>query len=246
MTTACANADPAALLRLLQLVSPALPDRCLRLLARARGRRDRRLDHRRAAPRATGSAVCSIDTLAALDLPLLARLHAAWTRRRRQLGALGAGARFLRRLAHHRWSCSTEDRQLGANLARLLDGLGVAGARRWIASADVTYAAMFALAARAGRSRSHDRAARLRVRLARGADQRGGTPGAARPERRPAHPARARRAHPGRRRARARARRRRPRRRRARARHRQRAPRNPVLAPVSQLTSRHVEHPARS
>ncbi len=29
----------------------------------------------------------------------------------------------------------------------MLDGLGVAGAARWIASADVTYAAMFALAA---------------------------------------------------------------------------------------------------
>jgi urease accessory protein len=41
-----------------------------------------------------------------------------------------------------------EDRHLGAALARLLAGLGVADAAPWPARDDVTFAAMFALAAR--------------------------------------------------------------------------------------------------
>ena len=83
-------------------------------------------------------------TLASLDLPILARLHAAWLH--------DDAARVLtwtRLLAASRTSAElrTEERQLGANLARLLDGLSVTDARGWMVSADVTYASMFALAA---------------------------------------------------------------------------------------------------
>ena len=223
-------ADPFALLRLLQLVSPTLP---IGTFAYSQG-----LEAAVAAGWITDEPTARdwigglLDhTLASLDLPVLARLHAAWSRRRRQRRS-STWSRFLA-ASRARAELRTEERQLGATLARVLDGLGLAGARGWIASADVTYAAMFALAAVRWEIPLAHRAARLRLRLARGADQRRRAPGAARPERRPAHPARARRAHPRRRRARARARRRRARRRRARARRRERAPRDPVLAPVS-------------
>lgn len=135
--------DPSALLRLLQLVSPALPvgtfaySQCVESAVAASWIADERsacewiaglLEH----------------TLASLDLPVLARLHAAWN-----VDDLRAVVTWSRFLAASRGASElrTEDRQLGANLARLLDGLGVAGAKRWIASADVTHAAMFALAA---------------------------------------------------------------------------------------------------
>jgi urease accessory protein len=83
-------------------------------------------------------------TLASLDLPVVVRLHAAW-----MLDDEAAVTTWSRFLSASRTALElrTEDRQLGSNLARLLDNLGVAGAHRWIAGSDVTYAAMFALAA---------------------------------------------------------------------------------------------------
>jgi urease accessory protein len=136
------NPDPAALLRLLQLVSPALPvgafaySQSLEPAVAASWITDE--------PTARDWIGGLLDhTLASLDLPLVARLHAAWT-----LDDEASILTWSRFLAASRTTqeLRTEDRQLGANLARLLDNLGVAGARRWIASADVTYAAMFALA----------------------------------------------------------------------------------------------------
>jgi len=135
-----ANVDP--LLRLLQLVSPALP---IGTFAYSQG-----LEAGVAAGWISDEATARdwigglLDhVLASLDLPVVARLHAGWA-----LDDETTVARWSRFLAASRGAgeLRTEDRQIGSNLARLLDGLGVAGAHRWIASADVTYASMFALA----------------------------------------------------------------------------------------------------
>jgi urease accessory protein len=137
-----AAVDPPSLLRLLQLVSPALPigtfaySQSLEAAVTAAWITDE--------PTARDWIGGLLDhALTSLDLPVLARLHAAWT-----LDDEAAVAKWSRFLAASRGAgeLRTEDLQLGSNLARLLDGLGVAGAHRWIASAQVTYASMFALA----------------------------------------------------------------------------------------------------
>ncbi len=137
------TADPAALLRLLQLVSPALPigtfaySQALEAAVAASWITDE--------PTARDWIGGLLDhTLASLDLPVVARLHTAWTGD--DAPTVLAWSRFLA-ASRGASELRTEERQLGANLARLLDGLGVADARRWIASAEVTYASMFALAA---------------------------------------------------------------------------------------------------
>ena len=137
-----ANVDPSALLRLFQLVSPALPigtfaySQALEAAVTAGWIADE--------PTAREWIRGLLDhTLTSLDLPLVARLHTAWITE--DEACVTTWSRFLA-ASRTTLELRTEDRQLGANLARLLDNLGVAGARRWIASADVTYAAMFALA----------------------------------------------------------------------------------------------------
>jgi urease accessory protein len=146
-------ASAPALLRLLHLCSPALP---IGTFAYSQGLE----------PAVAAGWVTTEDDarawivgqigaqLATLDLPILMRLHSAW------------GEDDAR--AAHAWSAvltasrpsaelQTEDRQLGAALARLLAGLGLADAEPWVnesrglnrgGRADVTLAAMFALAAR--------------------------------------------------------------------------------------------------
>ena len=137
-----ANTDPS-LLRLLQLVSPALPVGTFAYSQGIESAVDAGWIADEASARDWMGGLLD-HTLASLDLPVLARLYAAWN-----VDDAGAIVTWSRFLAASRGASElrTEDRQLGANLARLLDGLGVAGAGRWIASADVTYAAMFALAA---------------------------------------------------------------------------------------------------
>jgi urease accessory protein len=83
--------------------------------------------------------------LATLDLPLLARFHDAWGASNDR--ALDAWSAFLA-ASRPTAELLAEDRHLGAALARVLDGLGVAEAAAWTARADVSHAAMFALAAR--------------------------------------------------------------------------------------------------
>jgi urease accessory protein len=127
----------------LQLVSPALP---VGAFAYSQG-----LEPAVAAGWITGEAEAARwitglleSSLASLDLPVLARLHRAW-----RDGDAAAVARWSRFLGASRPSgeLQAEERQLGGNLARLLAGLGVADAATWIDRDDVTWAAMFALAA---------------------------------------------------------------------------------------------------
>jgi urease accessory protein len=87
--------------------------------------------------------------LATLDLAVLARLHDAW----------GEGETAAPPAAVATWSAfllasrpsaelQAEERHLGGALARVVAGLGLPEAAAWTARADVTYAAVFALAAR--------------------------------------------------------------------------------------------------
>jgi urease accessory protein len=87
-------------------------------------------------------------TLTYLDLPVLARLHAAW-----HAGDEAAAARWSAFLLASRGAAEleAEDRHIGAALARVLEGWNVAEASAWRDRPTVTHAAMFALgAARAG------------------------------------------------------------------------------------------------
>ncbi|HET6146706.1 MAG TPA: urease accessory UreF family protein [Polyangia bacterium] len=135
--------DPVASLRLLQLVSPALPigtfaySQALEAAVAAGW-----IDGEPGARDWIGGLLAG--TVGGLDLPVLLRLHGAWTRDDQD--AVAAWSRFLL-AARAAGELQTEERQLGGNLARLLGGLGVGEAPAWIARADVSYAAMFALAA---------------------------------------------------------------------------------------------------
>lgn len=85
--------------------------------------------------------------LAHLDLPLLARAHAAWKR-----GDAGAARGIGQRLASNRESreLQEQDQQLGLSLARLLVNLGVESAGSFVADGErgrVSYVTAYALGA---------------------------------------------------------------------------------------------------
>jgi urease accessory protein len=87
-----------------------------------------------------------------LDLPVLRRLHDAWGDHESDVSARAVHA-------IHTWSAflmasrpsaelQAEERHLGAALARVVAGLGLPEAAAWAARDEVTYATIFALAAR--------------------------------------------------------------------------------------------------
>jgi len=82
--------------------------------------------------------------LGRLDLPILARFYQAFASD--DHGAAQGWSDFLF-ASRGSLELQAEERHLGTALARVLDGLGVIGARAWMAAPHVTYAAMFALAA---------------------------------------------------------------------------------------------------
>lgn len=133
---------PPALLRLLQLASPALP---IGTFAYSQGLETAVelgfiRDETSARDFLTGVLE---DGLALLELPLLARLHAAFLRH--DDAAAERWSSFLvasRETAERR----EEERHLGRALARLLADQGVAQAAAWHARDNVTHVALFALA----------------------------------------------------------------------------------------------------
>jgi urease accessory protein len=136
--TSPARSSPA-LLRLLQLCSPALP---IGAFAYSQG-----LEHAVTAGWVTDedSAASWIlglltDALPALDIPVLLRLIDAWTS--------GDPHPWNDFLFASRGSAElrAEDQRLGSALARLLSSLDVPDAAPWIAAPHVTHACMFALA----------------------------------------------------------------------------------------------------
>lgn len=136
------NAD-SSLLRLLQLVSPALP---VGAYAYSQG-----LEHAVAEgwvhdERSAGQWMTGVahHTLCHLDLPVFGRLHAAW-----RAGDHAAVVYWNRCLYASRESAELqlEDRQLALALARLLSELGMDEASQWRDHRGVCFATLFSLAA---------------------------------------------------------------------------------------------------
>jgi len=132
-----------AMLRLLQLASPALP---IGAFAYSQGLEQATLlgwvtDEASAAEWIAGIVT---EVLPRLDLPVLAESYAAWSEgdlaRVRQLSQFLHACRESAELV-------AEDRHLGAALARVLHGLGVPEAEPWISDSDATFATLFSLAA---------------------------------------------------------------------------------------------------
>jgi urease accessory protein len=141
---AAASALPdLAMLRLLQLASPALP---IGAFAYSQGLEQATLlgwvsNEATAAEWIRGVVT---EVLPRLDLPVLAAAYAAWS---------VTDLALVRKLSAFLHACresaelGAEDRHLGAALSRVLHGLGVAEAEPWISDPDATFASSFALAA---------------------------------------------------------------------------------------------------
>lgn len=131
----------AAMLRLLQLCSPALPigafaySQALEPAVAAGWVHDEASTARWIAGLLDGS-------LATLDLPILQRLHACF----REGSAVSTWTALLF-ASRPSAELQAEERHLGGALARVLGGLDIPEAAAWINRVDLTYAAMFALAA---------------------------------------------------------------------------------------------------
>jgi len=135
--------SPAALLRLLQLTSPALP---IGAFAFSQGLEMAvELGHITDEPSALAFLLGTLgDGFARVDLPVLARLHAAWTNDDEPAVLALTQLLLASRETHER---RLEDAQLGRALARLLSDHGVTGASVWVTRDEVTHATLFALAA---------------------------------------------------------------------------------------------------
>lgn len=141
--TTTESLPPLALLRLLQLASPALPigafnfSQGLEYAIEAGWVRDE--------PGARDWIMGLMrHGMGTLDVPMLARLHDAWS-----AGDADAARALSARLIASRETAELreEDRHLGRALARVLAGLGLAEAESWQRSEGATLAAMFSLAA---------------------------------------------------------------------------------------------------
>lgn len=132
-----------ALLRLLNLTSPALPIGGFHFSQGLEDAVEHGLVHDAAS---SGEWIAGLaeHAIGTLDLPLLLRLHAAWTdrspARARRLSAQLIAARETAELR-------AEDRHLGTALARVLVEHGINEAKTWVGQPDASHAALFALAA---------------------------------------------------------------------------------------------------
>jgi len=141
MTLTYRALPPTALLRLLQLVSPALPiggynfSQGLEYAVEAGWVRDEAT----ALSWVRGLARASLGTL---DVPVLYRLHTAWVHE--QIERVRWWSGFL--IASRETSeLRAEDRHLGRSLAKVLADAGLDDARPWITRPDATFAMLFAL-----------------------------------------------------------------------------------------------------
>ncbi len=132
-----------ALLRLLNLTSPALPIGGFHFSQGLEDAVERGLVHD-AASAGDWIAGLAEHALGTLDLPLLLRLHSAWTdKSTARVWRLSARLIASRETAELR----AEDRHLGSALARVLIEHGINEAKPWVSHVDASHAALFALAA---------------------------------------------------------------------------------------------------
>ena len=143
MITRTIMTDQLALLRLLQLASPALPIGAFNFsqgleFAIEHGGVSNERDARE------WIVGIARHGMATLDVPMLLRLHAAWGHqdagRAHQLSAELLASRESMELR-------AEELHLGQSLARILVEFGIEPAREWLRCEHTTHAAMFALAA---------------------------------------------------------------------------------------------------
>lgn len=132
-----------ALLRLLQLVSPGLPIGMYSYSQGFEGAVEEGLIKNDADAEEWLSGLLN-NSLQRIDLPILARLHAAWYSRN-----IDDVHYWSRALTAYRETeeLRFEDMQTGQALARLLTDLNIDEARDWRRRPDATLAALFALAA---------------------------------------------------------------------------------------------------
>lgn len=151
-TMSTAMAEPLALLRLLQLASPALPVGAFNFSQGLEYANDSGwvTDEQQAGEWIMGVARHS---LATLDLPLMLRLHAAWSQ-----GDEARVLRLSRELLASRETAElrAEEIHLGQSLAKILAAHGLAAARSWQRHDGATYAAMFALAGATSQASAED------------------------------------------------------------------------------------------
>ncbi len=132
-----------AFLRLLQLASPTLPIGAFAYSQGLEQAVELGWVHDEPSAVAWISGVVT-EVLPQLDVPMLAALHEAWSNDDfPQVRALSQFLHACRESAE----LGAEDRQLGAALARVLAGLGIAHAEPWIADPDATFVTLLALAA---------------------------------------------------------------------------------------------------
>lgn len=142
-TTTETSIDSVALMRLLQLTSPALP---VGSFAYSQGL-EWAVESGWVSDEegcAQWMAACLQQTLARTDLPILMRMQAAWhVDDHDRVADWSAQLRAWRETAELR----TEERDRGRALARLLAGLGIREAEIWLEHPHSSFAAGFALAA---------------------------------------------------------------------------------------------------
>lgn len=141
--TRTAMAEPLALLRLLQLASPALPVGAFNFSQGLEFAIDKGWirDERGAGEWIVGIARHGIATL---DLPMLLRLHAAWRDDDADRALLLSRELVASRETNE---LRAEERHMGQALAKVLVGFGHQEARDWQRNPAASFAALFALAA---------------------------------------------------------------------------------------------------
>jgi urease accessory protein len=143
MNTPMNMTDQLALLRLLQLASPALPIGAFNF---SQGL-EFAIEHGGVAnERDAREWIVGIarHSMATLDVPMLLRLHAAWSAQDADRAHALSAELFASRES---MELRAEELHLGQSLGRILVEFGIEPARKWLRCEHTTHASMFALAA---------------------------------------------------------------------------------------------------
>jgi urease accessory protein len=142
-TCSTTTVEPLALLRLLQLASPALPVGAFNFSQGLEYAVEQGWvrDGSQAADWILGVAANGVATL---DVPILLHLHAAWQHTDEQR-ALALSRELV--ASRETRELRAEERHTGQALAKILVGLGIDAARAWQRERGASFAALFALAA---------------------------------------------------------------------------------------------------